>query len=77
MDWELNSAKSRVWANARTLRRWLAAGGGGVPASTTFKDLGVLASAGPARRAPVTAERVKNAVGRFARLARLPVPFRV
>eukprot|EP00974_Lingulodinium_polyedra_P085664 8295867-Lingulodinium_polyedra.AAC.1 len=40
MDWQLNSAKSRLWANTAALRRWLAAEGGGVPASTSFKDLG-------------------------------------
>eukprot|EP00974_Lingulodinium_polyedra_P004271 401478-Lingulodinium_polyedra.AAC.1 len=40
MDWELNSSKSRLWANAAAFRRWLAAEGGGVPAATTFKDLG-------------------------------------
>eukprot|EP00974_Lingulodinium_polyedra_P124750 11191873-Lingulodinium_polyedra.AAC.1 len=37
MDRELNAAKSRLWANAQTLRRWLAAKGGGGPAATTFK----------------------------------------
>eukprot|EP00974_Lingulodinium_polyedra_P074164 7186208-Lingulodinium_polyedra.AAC.1 len=61
MDWQLNSAKSRLWANTRVLRRWLAAEGGGVPAATCFKDLGVTAHAGPARRAPVAAERIRGA----------------
>eukprot|EP00974_Lingulodinium_polyedra_P092630 8973943-Lingulodinium_polyedra.AAC.1 len=77
MDWQLNSGKSRLWANTAQLRRWLTAEGGGVPASTTFKDLGVVARAGPARRAPVAAERIRGAVGRFARIAQLPVTFRV
>eukprot|EP00974_Lingulodinium_polyedra_P078949 7647283-Lingulodinium_polyedra.AAC.1 len=63
MDWQLNAAKSRLWANTAGLRRWLAAEGGGVPASTTFKELGVAAHAGPARRAPVAAARVRGAVG--------------
>eukprot|EP00974_Lingulodinium_polyedra_P084089 8142713-Lingulodinium_polyedra.AAC.1 len=76
MDWELNISKSRVWWKAQTLRRRLPAKGGGAPASTTFKDLGVVASAGPARQAPATAERIKGAIGRFGRLARLPLPFR-
>eukprot|EP00974_Lingulodinium_polyedra_P032470 3126919-Lingulodinium_polyedra.AAC.1 len=62
MDWELHASKSRLWANAASLRRWLATEGGGVPTATTFKDLGALASAGPARRAPVTAERIRGAV---------------
>eukprot|EP00974_Lingulodinium_polyedra_P096889 9390723-Lingulodinium_polyedra.AAC.1 len=29
MDWQLNAAKSRLWANSAGLRRWLAAEGGG------------------------------------------------
>eukprot|EP00974_Lingulodinium_polyedra_P029130 2807776-Lingulodinium_polyedra.AAC.1 len=76
MDWDLHTSRSRPWANAAELRRWLKAAGGGVPASACFKGFGALASAGPARRSPVTAERVQAAVGRFARLARLPVPFK-
>eukprot|EP00974_Lingulodinium_polyedra_P128120 11204785-Lingulodinium_polyedra.AAC.1 len=29
VDWQLNAAKSRLWANTAGLRRWLAAEGGG------------------------------------------------
>eukprot|EP00974_Lingulodinium_polyedra_P075982 7357642-Lingulodinium_polyedra.AAC.1 len=61
MDWELHTAKSRLWANRAELRGWLRAAGGGVPAGTCFKDLGVLASAGAARRSPVAADRVRAA----------------
>eukprot|EP00974_Lingulodinium_polyedra_P028628 2758136-Lingulodinium_polyedra.AAC.1 len=62
MDWELHTSKSRLWANGAQLRAWLRAGGGGVPAGTSFKDLGVLATAGPARRSPVAADRIRGAV---------------
>eukprot|EP00974_Lingulodinium_polyedra_P018088 1752476-Lingulodinium_polyedra.AAC.1 len=39
--WSLNLRKSRQFANTDALRKWPAACGGGVPASTTFRDLGV------------------------------------
>eukprot|EP00974_Lingulodinium_polyedra_P038749 3712378-Lingulodinium_polyedra.AAC.1 len=39
-DWQLNATKSTQFANTGALRRWLRASGGGIPASTTFKDLG-------------------------------------
>ena len=37
----------------------------------------MVATAGPARRAPVSAERLSRAGGRFQRVSRLPVPFEV
>eukprot|EP00974_Lingulodinium_polyedra_P040135 3852353-Lingulodinium_polyedra.AAC.1 len=40
MDWELHTSKCRLWANGAQLRDWLRAGGGGIPAGTSFKDLG-------------------------------------
>eukprot|EP00974_Lingulodinium_polyedra_P038583 3697752-Lingulodinium_polyedra.AAC.1 len=50
-DWHLNAAKLVHFANTAAFRRWPRASGGGIPAATTFKDLGVMSSAGPGRRA--------------------------
>ena len=47
-----------------------------ISAGTEIRDLGVIAVAGKRRKHPVSAARVQLACGRFARIRRLPVPFR-
>lgn len=76
MDWRLNRGKSAQFANRRDLRRWLRLQHPEVGATTGIRDLGVVATAGPARRCPVSGARVRLAAGRFARVGRLPLPFR-
>ena len=41
-----------------------------------FRDLGVVASAGPLRRCAVSGARVHAAAGRFARIGKLPLPIK-
>ena len=75
LGWRLNRGKSAQFANTAAMRRWLAAQSP-MAASTSFKDLGVVATAGRARRCAVAPARVLDAVGRFVRIGRLPVSFR-
>ena len=75
MDWSLNAGKCRQFASSAEARRWLRARAPEVPVAIAVKDLGVMAVAGPALRAPVAPARVRAAAGRFRRLGRLPVPF--
>jgi hypothetical protein len=75
MGWRLNTEKSAQFANTAALRRWLSLRHPAIPATTQVKDVGVIAAAGRARRAPVSAARLLGAAGRFQRVGRLPVPF--
>eukprot|EP00959_Pyramimonas_sp_CCMP1952_P362865 7598722-Pyramimonas_sp.AAC.1 len=75
MDWRLNWGKSRQFANGGALRRWLAEQTPLLASRPGFRDLGVAAGAGPARRCAVEKARVRVATGRFARIGRLPVAF--
>lgn len=76
MDWKLHRGKSVLFANTRELRVWLRRQQPQIATVTCFRDLGVVASAGPARRCAVSGSRVRLAAGRFARIGRLPLPFR-
>ena len=76
MGWQLNRGKSVHFANSAAVRRWLSAQALGISAGTSFKDLGVVATAGRRRRCAVAPSRLLTAAGRFARIGRLPVDFR-
>ena len=76
MDWRLNRGKSAQFANTRALRQGLRQCQPEVPARTCVRDLGVVAVAGPGRRCAVGAARLQVAIGRFARIGRLPLPFK-
>ena len=76
MDWRLHEVKSKQFANLASVRRWLQRETPSIAAGSEIRDLGVVAVAGKRRKCPVAAARVQLACGRFARLRRLPVPFR-
>ena len=76
MDWRLHEGKSKQFANTASVRRWLQHEMPSIRVGTEVRDLGVVAVAGRRRRHPVSAARLQLACGRFARLRRLPVPFR-
>ena len=75
MTWQLNLVKSAQFANTAAARAWLREQCPALPVSNHVKDLGVTATAGRARRAPVAAARLVTAAGRFRRVGQLPVPF--
>ena len=76
MDWRLNRTKSAQFGNSSLLRDALRRLRPEIPVGTTFRDLGVAAVAGPARRCAVSAARLREGAGRFVRVGRLPLPFR-
>jgi hypothetical protein len=73
MDWRLHEGKSKQFANTASVRRWLQHEMPSIRVVSEIRDLGVVAVAGRRRRHPA---RMQLARGRFARLRRLPVPFR-
>ncbi len=76
LDWRLHEVKSKQFANRERVRAWLREQTPAIAVTTEVKDLGVLASAGKRRRAPVSAARLQLACGRFARIRRIPATFR-
>lgn len=76
LDWQLNRTKSAQFANSRALRQWLRQQEPRLAARTRVSDLGVVASAGRARHCAVGGARTRIAAGRFARIGRLPLPFK-
>ena len=76
MDWWLHEVKSKQFANNDAVRRWLQQQTPSIGVTTTVRDLGVVATAGPRRRAPVAAARLRVATGRFGRIRRIPASFK-
>ena len=76
LDWHLHEVKSKQFANTAAARRWLQQHTPAIGVGTVIRDLGVVASAGPRRRAPVSAARLRLARGRFGRIRRIPASFR-
>ena len=76
MDWRLREVKSNQFASTASLRQRLQRETPSIKAGTEIRDLGVIAVVGKRRKQPVSAARMQLAGGRFARLSRLPVPFR-
>ena len=76
LDWCLHGMKSKQFANTSEARAWLQRQTPAIAVTTAVRDLGVVASAGPRRRAPVAAARLRLARGRFGRIRRIPAPFR-
>jgi ribonuclease HI len=78
MGWRLHTGrgKSAQFANSAEIRKWLSQQTPAVEVRLQIRDLGVVAVAGRQRRAPVSAARIEVAVGRFGRIARIPVPFK-
>jgi hypothetical protein len=77
MGWRLHtgSGKSSQFANTASVRDWLKQQAPDFDAKTHVKDLGVVATAGPQARTPITAGRMATATSRMKRIGRIPVPF--
>jgi ribonuclease HI len=77
MGWSLHTGKgkSAQFANTAAVRTWLKSQSADFEVGSHVKDLGVVASAGRAARAPVMAGRIAVAVGRMKRIGQIPVPF--
>jgi ribonuclease HI len=76
MDWRLHELKSKQFANNASVRGWLRRQNPSIQVGTSVQDLGVVATAGKGRRAPVPQARLRMASGRFARVRRIPASFR-
>ena len=76
MGWKLNETKNMQFANNSEVRSWLRSAVLALQASTSFRDLGVVAATGPKRRCAVSSARLRAAVGRFARVRLIPATFR-
>jgi ribonuclease HI len=77
MGWRLHTGrgKSSQFANTAKVRAWLKEQAVEFEVKTHVKDLGVVATAGPRARAPVSAGRMATASARMKRVGRIPVPF--
>ena len=76
MDWRLHEVKSKQFANNASVRRWLQRQTPSIGVTTSVRDLGVVATAGAKRQAPVAAARLRVAIGRFGRVRRIPASFK-
>ena len=76
VDWRLHEVKNKQFADTAAARKWLQRQTPALKVGTVVRDLGVVASAGSQRRAPVSSARLQLSRGRFARIRRIPAPFR-